>query len=199
MKHVRLHGWLRKKFGRDFLLDINNPAEAVRALCSQLPNFKLALARDTMGMYVRTQDFDYGRETFGYPFGSKEVLHIIPAITGAKAGVGQILLGAVMLAAAFFTAGTALAGMSILGTSVTVGQALTTMGLSMLLGGISQMLFAPPKSQKPAEKPANQPSYSFNGPVNTVQQGNAVPIAYGEMIVGTQVVSAGIYAENIAV
>ncbi len=199
MKVIRLHGWLRRQFGKDFHMEVSSPAEAIRALCSQVKGFELALARDKMGMSVRTEDLGYTRDTLGWPFSEREVLHVIPAITGSKSGIGQILLGAVLLGAAFLTMGTALAGTSILGTSITVGQALTTMGISMLLGGISQVLFGPPKAQAPAERPESKPSYNFNGAVNTTQQGNAVPICYGEMVVGTQVVSAGFYAEAMAV
>ena len=36
--------------------------------------------------------------------------------------------------------------------------------------------------------------YHFNGVVNTTAQGNPVPLGYGRMIVGSAVVSAGIYA-----
>lgn len=199
MRTVVLHGWLSKKFGKMYKLDVRSPAEAIRALCVQMPGMQKQLAQDKFGFRVHTQDFGYDKETLQYPFGEKEALHIVPVISGAKEGIGQILLGAVLLVAAFWAAGTSLAGMSLFGTSVTFGQALTTMGLSLFLGGISQVLFAPPKAQAPQELPENKPSYAFNGPVNTVRQGNAVPVAYGELVVGTQVVSAGFYAEDIAV
>lgn len=40
----------------------------------------------------------------------------------------------------------------------------------------------------------NKPSYNFNGAVNTTAQGNPVPLGYGRMIIGSAVISAGIYA-----
>jgi len=65
-------------------------------------------------------------------------------------------------------------------------------GFSLLLGGVSQMLFAPPKAQKNAgERAENIPNTSFSGAVNVTGQGNPVPVCYGKMGVGSQVVSVG--------
>ncbi|WP_260627457.1 tail assembly protein [Pseudomonas protegens] len=57
---------------------------------------------------------------------------------------------------------------------------------------------AQPTSQGPGHPghPNNRPSYSFNGAVNTSVQGNPVPLLYGRMIVGSAVISAGIYSED---
>lgn len=198
VKTIVLHGWLGKKYGAKYTMDISSPAEAIRALCSQVKGFHQELAKDKDGFRIRANNDPYTKETLSYPFGSQEILHIVPAICGSKDGIGQLLLGVVLLGAAFISMGTSFAGIELLG-GVTVGQALTTIGVSMFLGGLSQLLFAPPKAGNPSERPENKPSYSFNGPVNTIQQGNGVPICYGELIVGSQVVSAGFYAENIAV
>ncbi|HCW20974.1 MAG TPA: phage tail protein, partial [Achromobacter sp.] len=46
------------------------------------------------------------------------------------------------------------------------------------------------------DSPDNGASYNFNGPVNTSAQGIPVPVLYGRMIVGSAVISAGIYAED---
>ncbi|HNQ32149.1 MAG TPA: hypothetical protein PKJ93_00055, partial [Methanoculleus sp.] len=37
------------------------------------------------------------------------------------------------------------------------------------------------------------------GPVNTMAQGHPVPVGYGEMIVGSAVISAGIEIDEVAV
>ncbi|NRD60848.1 hypothetical protein HRD49_03720, partial [Corallococcus exiguus] len=75
------------------------------------------------------------------------------------------------------------------------GVPLITAGISLVVGGVSQLLFAPPTATGPDEDDANKPSYVFNGPVNTLAQGHPVPICYGEMEVGSCVVSAGIVTE----
>lgn len=45
---------------------------------------------------------------------------------------------------------------------------------------------------------SNQPSYVFNGAVNTESQGHPVPLCYGRMRVGSAVISAGIEADDYA-
>ena len=59
------------------------------------------------------------------------------------------------------------------------------------------MLFAPPEPTiVDTEQVENKPSYLFDGAVNTTRQGNAVPVGYGRLRVGSQVISAGLTAQN---
>ena len=74
---------------------------------------------------------------------------------------------------------------------------LTTVGYGMIVGGVVQMLTPVPKGTK-NKSVDNEPSYAFNGAVNTQAQGNPVPLLYGRMIVGSAVISAGINAESYA-
>ena len=71
------------------------------------------------------------------------------------------------------------------------------LGLSMALGGISQMLAGNPATPGPANAVTNLPSYAFNGAVNTAAQGNPVPICYGRLRVGSQVISTGLEATSL--
>ena len=57
------------------------------------------------------------------------------------------------------------------------------------------MLASTSKSDQASED-KRDPSYIFNGPVNTMAQGHPVPIGYGEMIVGSAVISAGISVDE---
>jgi predicted phage tail protein len=79
-----------------------------------------------------------------------------------------------------------------------VAAALVSIGWGMVFGGVVQMLSPKPKGVTNADSPNNQPSYVFNGAVNTQAQGNPVPLGYGRMIVGSAVISAGINAEDYA-
>ncbi|MNS78223.1 Bacteriophage lambda tail assembly protein I [compost metagenome] len=71
-----------------------------------------------------------------------------------------------------------------------------SMGIAMAMGGVVQMLSPQQKGLSAADSPENGASYNFNGPVNTSAQGNPVPLLYGRMIVGSSVISAGIFAED---
>ena len=57
-----------------------------------------------------------------------------------------------------------------------------------------QMLTKTPKFEAGADRPDNKPSYAFDGPLNTTAQGNPVPLAYGKILAGSQVISAGLEA-----
>lgn len=82
---------------------------------------------------------------------------------------------------------------------VTAGYFATSIGASLLLGGISQALTSTPStSNQTVEAVSNRPSYAFDGAVNTAAQGNPVPVCYGQLIVGSQVISAGLSVEQIS-
>lgn len=69
-------------------------------------------------------------------------------------------------------------------------------GASMMLGVVVQMLSPMQGGLGRPESPDNKPSYAFGGPVNTIAQGNPVPILYGKRRSGGNIISAGIFAED---
>ncbi|WP_236185101.1 tail assembly protein [Pseudomonas protegens] len=128
-----------------------------------------------------------GEDDLGKPTG-KDVIRIVPVIAGSKrAGGLQTIIGGVLIAAAFVLSFTPLAGFS---------PFLYQAGAALAIGGVIQMLSPQAKGLGSQDSPNNRPSYSFNGAVNTSVQGNPVPLLYGRMIVGSAVISAGIYSED---
>lgn len=120
-----------------------------------------------------------GEDDLNKPVG-REVIRIVPVIAGSKrAGLLQTIVGVVLIVLSPFTGGS------------TMGP-----GIALALGGAIQMLSPQAKGLGTQDSPSNRPSYSFNGPVNTSVQGNPVPLLYGRMIVGSAVISAGIYSED---
>ena len=118
------------------------------------------------------------------------VIHIVPRVAGAKSGgVFQIVLGAAAIAGSFFTAGATLAAW---GAAIGAGGMtgiLFSLGASMVLGGVAQMLA--PKARTPRIQTTDngkQNTY-FSSLDNMVAQGNVLPVLYGEMRVGSRVVS----------
>ncbi|HFP7889216.1 TPA: hypothetical protein ACHDXC_004975, partial [Escherichia coli] len=118
------------------------------------------------------------------------VIHIVPRVAGAKpGGVFQIVLGAAAIAGSFFTAGATLAAW---GAAIGAGGMtgiLFSLGASMVLGGVAQMLA--PKARTPRTQTTDngkQNTY-FSSLDNMVAQGNVLPVLYGEMRVGSRVVS----------
>jgi predicted phage tail protein len=115
---------------------------------------------------------------------------LAPILAGSKSKWAGIILGAALIAFAM-TNPFGWAAMPFLGSNL--GVVAFGMGASLVLGGIAQLLAPTPKAADPSDKP----SYLFNGPVQTSQQGYPVPVGYGELIVGGAVISAGSWSEDL--
>ena len=68
-------------------------------------------------------------------------------------------------------------------------------GASLLFAGLSDMLSKPPDlpEDRLITNPSSDPqalsqSYLFGGPVNVINEGGPVPIGYGRLVVGSQVI-----------
>lgn len=184
MKIVKLYGHLGKTFGRVHLLDVRTPAEAVRALSANFPDFKKYLITHSEPGYrvllnkTSTVELHYPIDT--------QTISIVPVVAGGGKFFG-VILGVALIVAAPGLATTPLFGIAGLTASGIASQ----IGVSLVLTGVSSLLFAPPKPQAQDGEKGPKRNY-FNGPLNLSQQGNPVPLAYGQITVGSQVAHARI-------
>lgn len=191
IRTIRLYGKLGARFGRVHRLAVANAAEAMRALCVLMPGFREELASSkergiTYAIFAGKRSLS--EEHLTLPPGRDDI-RVAPVLVGSKqAGLFQTILGVALIAIGYFT----------FGTTSYYGAALIAGGASMALGGVVQMLSPQQRGLSAKDGPDNGASYNFNGPVNTTAQGNPVPLLYGRMIVGSAVISAGIYAEDQA-
>jgi predicted phage tail protein len=188
---VRLYGEMGRLFGRThrFFLDSNTPAEAIRALIANFPKIEAYLmqAKDRgVGFSLFRGKHNLNEDELKTSIDGGDI-RIAPIIMGSKnGGVFQIIVGIILV---------------LVGTYATiftgpVGTAMVAAGWGMIAGGVVQLLTPSPKGLHSKDAPANQASYAFSGAVNTQAQGNPVPVLYGEMIVGSAVISAGISAAD---
>ncbi|WP_337262966.1 MULTISPECIES: tail assembly protein [unclassified Serratia (in: enterobacteria)] len=186
---VRLYGVLGATFGRVHKLVVSTPQEAIKALSVTIPGFErfLQTAKDRgLTFAVFNGKRNIGRDEL--EFSGSDDIRIAPVIIGSKqGGVFQTILGAVLVVAGFVASFTPFAAAS---------PYLYMSGASMMLGGVVQMLSPMQGGLAMRESPDNKPSYAFGGPVNTIAQGNPVPILYGKRRIGGAIISAGIYAED---
>lgn len=200
LRTVKLFGELGRRFGRIHRLAIASPAEAVRALCAICPGFERHVVEsDQRGLAYKVVNSGAPiaeASQLHLPTGERGEVRIIPVVRGAKnGGLFQVILGAALIAVSFIP------GLNVAiwtGYSATYASVAFSVGVSMLLGGVAQMLTPTPSAQQPQES-GNNPSTQFNGAVNTVSQGQAVPVGYGRLIVGSAVLSAGVRAEGAPV
>lgn len=191
MKTLHLYGRLKEQYGETFELDVVTPAEAVRALCVQLPGFEEEIRSGSWHILrgpLEAQD-SLDEEGLLFSLGGDDQVHLLPAVAGANSGALSVVVGAVLVAVGVFT----------FGATSAWGVALIASGAGMAVGGIIQMTTKMPGTDVAASESADQrPSFLFNGPTNTSSQGLAVPRGYGRVRCGSIVVSAALYSEELA-
>jgi len=186
---VKLRGHLGARFGTEaMMLDVSSPGEAVQALCATLPGFEDYVRSSTtkFKILVRGEAIDL-RNDLHVPSGHQEV-RIVPVIKGAKSDGFRILEGALLVTAAFFVPEIfAFIGVSGFSAAQMGAIALNVgmMGTMMALGGIAQALSTAPSSPSAGDTS----SALFSNASNTVKQGTAVPVAYGEFYVTPPLIS----------
>lgn len=199
MKTVMLYGFLGKRFGRVHRLAVRSPAEAVRALSCTLAGFKQALIDGGAYRVVIGGKQELDRKRVADPVSDAETIRLVPVVSGAGRGLGTAILGAALIVAAPYAAGFVMANTAAVGLAVGIATYGPMVGASLVMSGVSQMLFSPKQTGgQTADRPENRPSFSFDGAVNTAAQGNPVAVCYGgPILVGSQVISAGLSVEQI--
>jgi predicted phage tail protein len=209
LRKIKLYGRLAKFVGqRVFEADVASAAEAVRFLLANFPQLEKHMA--DQHYRVSTGAVDLTLDEVHYPAGQEEV-RIVPVVAGAGSSVGKIIAGVALIAISLALPGGGLFGGSVFGafggpiaaagTLTTVGTVLSAVGATLILGGVAQLLTPTPKINAPGTPQDNsdpRKSYSFSGIQQTSRQGVPVPIVYGETIVGSVVVSAGIDTVQVA-
>tara|TARA_R100000152_G_C6781977_1_gene217852 strand:+ start:4479 stop:5138 length:660 start_codon:yes stop_codon:yes gene_type:complete len=213
MKVVKVYGALKKQLGGQgtFELDVNTPAEAIRALTANfkgLSKWMIESEQHGIGYTVQLGNEivkEKEIETLLLPFSDNEVFAITPVVMGAgRGGWGQVILGVALIGLSFVTFG-ASAGMfggvasgTIFGSGAGAGlyglawgsKVVGMIGLSLVMSGVGQMLS--PTEGLDTNQATKLQNYSFSGVTNTSQVGTPVPIAYGRLMVGSSVISSGL-------
>ncbi len=199
LREIRVYGELALFMGvRSFMAEARDAAEAMRYLLVNFAGLESHMAQHDYRVLVGS--YNIGEEELTHPVG-RNIIRIIPVVAGAG-GVGKIIAGIAIVAAAILIPGL---GLGLAGATVTQ---IGVIGAGLALSGVSQLLtpvprIAPPSTVNsgPASSPPStmreseldpQKSYSFTGIQNTSTQGTPVPIAYGEIIVGSVVISANV-------
>ena len=199
LRKIKLYGHLAKAVGRKTLeAHVASAAEAVRFLLANFPHLEALMVESHYKVIVGDHSLTY--DELHHPSG-QSFISFVPVVQGAGEGFGAILAGIALVALSFvsFGAGTAFAGVggsALFGGTAAAGfgsTALFMVGSSLLLGGIGQLL-SPTPTTPTGNGSAKDPkaSFSFNGIQNTSRQGTPVPVIYGETIVGSITISAGV-------
>ena len=188
LKKIKVYGILRKFLGQsEFEVDLNTPREAISFLVCNFEGIEKHMAEQfytiQVGAKVITEDL--------LNLNSRDDIKIIPLVHG---NFLPILLGAGALFGSS-AIGTTLLGSKLLATLAT--SVLTSIGTSLVIDGVTQMLSPQQNNLSPTGQDSLDPSalasnYSFTGLTNISRAGIPVNLVYGEILVGSIVVSNGV-------
>ena len=187
MVNVRFYGSL-KQFGAGFRLDCQTTAEIVQALTSQIPKLRQFIQQGLFTVRVGRDYFDnrYLEQGLSHKLKDDATVHFTPVLKGSKrGGLFGVIAGVAIIAGAIALG--PLAGIISTNAAWIVGS----VGASLLLGGVAQMLTKMPEMKLGTEKEKKQ-STAFSNLSNMTAQGKPMPLAYGRMRVGSLIISQGV-------
>jgi len=115
------------------------------------------------------------------------------AVGSTAAVVGTGMVGATTAVAGGATLAASATAYGVTTAGILATQGLGYLGMGLLLGGAAMMLAPDVPDGTSAEKAEN---YLFGGPVNTVKQGEPIPLVYGRAIVGSKTISASLFTNT---
>lgn len=177
------HGALRATWPTDFEVEASTPYEAMNALCSQ---FQLGAPAPGKRWVVSLVGYSTD-VSLRCPLSSPE-LHVVPSLLGGGGGGGffKILIGAVLVAASFLLPGSQ-------GFMATLASGMFSMGASLVLGGILELLTPAPKKDTPTQ--SEDKTQYLGAPRNTTSSDTPIPIAYGRFALYGHYLSFNIEAD----
>jgi predicted phage tail protein len=198
---VTLHGVLGEEIGSTWSLAVNSVSEAIHAIEMNSGHnlYKTLLENDKKNIQYRvlvnqkaivtdklsTQEPDKIRNS-ELCINKKDIetIDIVPVLEGAdfESPWMGIFLGGILM----------LAGLGMLGFAA--NGMLLMAGLGLVFQGVANLLSTPPKFEDFRDIEQNslnkRASYLFSGPVNTVNEGGPIPILYGRLFIGSQVIGS---------
>jgi predicted phage tail protein len=198
LRKVKFYGELADFIGhKELEAVINSTADAVSFLIHNFPKLEEHMANRYYQVLIG--DYDIDETEIHDPIGQSDI-SIVPVITGAGGrGLGKILLGAALIGVAFIASpalsfsakgfGFAKAGL--------LAKSAVYLGASLVLTGVSEMLFPLPEPKDFSNEEDPRISFNFSGVQNTSRAGTSHPIVYGEIVTGSVVISAGIDTNQV--
>jgi len=201
LRKLKLYGELAEFVGhKEFEIEASTIPKAVSFLVNNFPQIEPYM--NPQYYQVKVGDYAVDEEEIQLPIGQQEDIHIVPVIAGAGRGVGKILLGAALIATAFIVPqGLALKKGIATGFGFAkagaLAKGLVYVGASLVLQGVSDLLFPLPKPKEFNSEEDPRISFNFGGTQNTGRAGTPVPVVYGEIVTGSVVISGAIDTEQV--
>lgn len=174
---IQFHGNLAQ-FGEKFELYANTANEAIRSLAIQIDGLKQYLKKGYYRVKVDNKVVTQSEYIGVLDVADGTVIHVSPRVAGSGK-FGSFIVGAVLTGLSFIP--------GIAGTPF--GAGLLKVGVGFMIGGVAQMLMKPKNFNQDFKGVEDSKSSAFTNLSNMVGQGKKVPRIYGELRVGSVVVS----------
>ena len=204
---LKLYGDLADFIGhKQFEVKVHSVAQAVSFLINNFPDAEAYMANRQYNVLVNKYEID--ETEIQHPIGQQDI-SFVPVISGAGGGFGRVLTGAALIGASFlfpgagafgttsFFGATKAVGFTAAGIGTAIGTGISLIGASMVLSGVSEMLFPVPKPKDISNPSDPRISFGFSGIQQSSRAGTTHPIVYGEIFTGSVVISAGIDTEQV--
>ena len=184
LNKIKVYGKLRQDLGCSYFeAAVNSPVEAFRFLRANFPDLEKYMSFQYYKVKMNGVEILKEEEL---NLKSSGVIQIIPIATGSLPvvlGIGAIAGGAA------------------------IGGALTAIGTNMVIGGVTQMLTPTQQITYPtatrstginrSDATLADSNYNFSGITNVSRAGVTLPVVYGEIFVGSIVVSNGVDTDQL--
>jgi len=164
-RKVYLEGELGRRYGSERVIEADTVADIIKCLSANFESFKHYLnscVDKGLGIKIKVNDtiVDTVEELYLLYGKGDVIITIVPA--GSKSKFLKVLVGAAILAVGWWT------GIPML----------QQFGLSMMIGGIAELLAPDPESAKDIK---TDTGYIYSGTAQVVQETDPVPICYGRI------------------
>ena len=184
LRTIQLYGKLGEEFGKEHKVYARTIREALNLLAANFKTFRQHIVdkNNAVGYEVWDGNKDAATEQELTKQGNATI-KIIPVLNGASANA-RIVAGAVLMVVGAYVG----------------NENMVTLGASLVFGGIAEKLSPKVKTDRgDTNEVYKATSYIFSGATNQIQQGAAIAVGYGLMIVGSNVISAAITTANVPV
>lgn len=197
MTNVIIHGELGNIFGTNHRFKLEKMADLVKALNANNPGFKEhILSLFHKGVYYNmvnlkklNQKWDSVEEYLKEE--APDEIHLVPEIAGSG------LVAAVVTAITFIAS--AVAGV-FSALSLAFGSFLLNLAVGLLIQGIMSLLFPvelPKTASQQVQTKIDTSSYIFTNLQNNAVQGFPIPLVYGELRIGSNIIATNIVSEDL--
>lgn len=206
---IKLHGQLGELFKEEWNFAVNTVAQALNAINSFTESkfFQYLGSKQQKGALYRVlingEDFVAERSlddpedveavknsNLVAKIDNLKTIDIVPVLEGAKE-IFTVILGVVLIIVGVLIA------VGTLGGGALLGAAFIVIGIGLLAAGITSLLSKPPAFEDFREIEGSKSSYLFNGPTNIQREGGPIPVGYGRLLVGSQVISANLTVSDL--